>query len=105
MRAIALDAGDVVPLAGEALVLFDDGAASPGDWKKLVERLRGLGIGSGPTLLVVAERGEALERAARNVPWLEVETPAHASVYQIMRNDRVIFEKAALLALEEALRA
>ena len=43
--------------------------------------------------------------AARNVPWLEVETPHHTSVYQIMRNCRVVFEQAALLALEEALRS
>ena len=40
VRAIAVDAGDVVPLVGEALALFDDGASSPGDWQKLVERLR-----------------------------------------------------------------
>ena len=40
VRAIVLDAGDVVPLAGEALALFDDGASAPGDWQKLVERLR-----------------------------------------------------------------
>jgi ribosomal protein L4 len=54
---------------------------------------------------VVAERGEALERAARNIPWLEVETAAHTSVYQIMRHGRLVFERAALLALEEALRS
>jgi protein ImuB len=40
VRAIALAAGDVVPLAGEALALFEDGASAPGDWQKLVERLR-----------------------------------------------------------------
>ncbi len=73
--------------------------------KSLTTRLRALGIEPGPTLLVVAERYPALERAARNVPWLEVETPHHASVYQVMRNGRVVFEKAALLSLEEALRS
>jgi ribosomal protein L4 len=44
-----------------------------------------------------------LDRAARNLPWLEVQTPTHASVYQVLRNDRVLFEKAALLSLQEAL--
>jgi large subunit ribosomal protein L4 len=43
--------------------------------KLLADRLRGLGLPAGPTLLVVAERSEIVERAARNVPWLEVETP------------------------------
>jgi ribosomal protein L4 len=56
-----------------------------------------------PTLLVVSERTDALGRAARKVPWLAVETPAHASVYQVMRHERVVFEKAALLSLQEAL--
>ena len=67
------------------------------------ERLKGLGLPVAPTLLVVSERTDALGRAARNVPWLAVETPGHASVYQVMRHERVVFEKAALLSLQEAL--
>jgi ribosomal protein L4 len=39
------------------------------------------------------------------VPWLEVETPAHVSVYQLLRARRVVFERAGLQALEEALKA
>jgi ribosomal protein L4 len=73
--------------------------------KALLGRLRALGVEPGPTLLVVSDIDAALERAARNVPWLEVETALHASVYQVMRNARVVFEKAALLALEEALKS
>ena len=55
VRAIALDAGDVVPLAGEALALFDDGASSPGGWKNLVERLRARLGGPAVHYLAVAE--------------------------------------------------
>jgi protein ImuB len=56
VRAIALEAGDVVPLVGEALALFDDGAAAPGDWPKLVERLRArLGGPAVHGLMVAAE--------------------------------------------------
>ncbi len=58
---------------------------------------------AGPTLLVVATRDERVLRAARNVPWLEVETPTHVSVYQLLRAGRVVFERAGLVALEEAL--
>ena len=71
--------------------------------KVLTGRLRDLGITPGPTLLVVAQLEPGLTRAARNVPWLLVETPQHASVYQMLRCDRVVFEKAALLGLQEAL--
>jgi ribosomal protein L4 len=42
-------------------------------------------------------------RAARNVPWLTLQTPAHVSVYQVLQARRVVFERAALLALQEAL--
>jgi hypothetical protein len=37
------------------------------------------------------------------VPWLVVEPPAHVSVYQLVRARRVVFEREALRALEEAL--
>ena len=36
---------------------------------------------------------------------LEVETPGHVSVYQVVRADRLVFERAALLALQDALAA
>jgi ribosomal protein L4 len=53
--------------------------------------------------VVVTTLGEALLRAARNVPWLTVETPGHVSVYQLLHARQVVFERAALQALEEAL--
>jgi len=71
--------------------------------KALTSRLKELGIPAEPTLLVVKELDPGLALAARNVPWIEVETASHASVYQVIRHDRVIFEKAALLDLQEAL--
>jgi large subunit ribosomal protein L4 len=69
----------------------------------LVRRLRALGVESQPTLLIVSELAEGLARAARNVPWLTVETPAHASVYQFLRHRLVVCERSALRSLQEAL--
>jgi large subunit ribosomal protein L4 len=71
--------------------------------RALVSWLRRLGLGAAPTLLVVGERSEGLGRAARNIPWLEVETPGHCSAYQIVRCGQVVFERGALMALQEAL--
>jgi large subunit ribosomal protein L4 len=88
--------------AGEVSVVERLGVGEPRT-KVLMSRLKELGIAVGPTLLVVAEWDPALARAARNVPWLEIETPGHASVYQVLRNGRVVFERAALLGLQEAL--
>jgi large subunit ribosomal protein L4 len=77
--------------------------ARDGKTKSLVGALAALGIAKVPTLLVVRELAEGLTRAARNVPWLTVETPAHVSVYQLLHAHRVVFERAGLVALEEAL--
>jgi large subunit ribosomal protein L4 len=88
--------------AGDVAVVERLGLGEPRT-KVLAARLRTLGIEPRPTLLVVADVGEDLGRAARNIPWLEVETPTHASVYQVLRSHRVVFEKAALLAMQEAL--
>ena len=71
--------------------------------KILTTRLRGLGADGVPTLLLLAARSEVVERAARNVPWLSVETPGHASAYQIVRHVRVVIEREAVLQVQEAL--
>ena len=103
MRQAALREALAARIAAGGVSVVDQLGVTEPRTKVLTARLRALGIAPGPTLLVVAERREALERAARNVPWLEVETPRHASVYQVMRSGRIVFEKAALSALEEAL--
>jgi large subunit ribosomal protein L4 len=88
--------------AGGVAVVERLGVGEP-KTKALIGRLRELGIVPGATLLVVSEFAPALARAARNIPWLRVETPGHASLYQVLRSDRVVFERAALLGLQEAL--
>lgn len=40
VRAIAVEAADVLPLAGDNLGLFPDEAGTPGNWDRLIERLR-----------------------------------------------------------------
>lgn len=102
MRREALRSAVAAKLAdGEVTVV--ERLEADGKTKSLVTRLASLGVAAQPTLLVVAARDERLLRSARNVPWLEVETPTHVSVYQLLRAGRVVFERAGLVALEEAL--
>jgi ribosomal protein L4 len=70
-----------------------------------VTRLAALGVKPVPTVVVVKRVGEPMARAARNVPWLTLEKPTRVSVYQLMTARQVVFERDALLELEEALRA
>ena len=102
-RAAHREAMSAKPGAGSLSVIESLGVAEA-KTKALTTRLRGLGIDGQPTLLVVAEVTDALTRASRNVPWLSVELPGHASVYQVIRSERVVFEKAALLTLQETLK-
>jgi large subunit ribosomal protein L4 len=105
MRRGALSDALSAKLAAGALVVVDRLELREPRTKVLVTALRALGAGPDPTLLVVAERRDSIERAARNVPWLTVETPGHASVYQVLRAHRLVFERAALETLGQTLAA
>ena len=105
MRREALRAAVGARIADGALRVVDGDVAADGKTKGLVASLTAMGAAGEPTLLVTATLGEPLARAARNVPWLTVEAPAHVSVYQLLRARHVIVEQAALNALEEGLRA
>jgi len=104
MRRAALREAVAAKLGAGQVSVVDTLGVAEAKTKALTTRLKALGIDGQPTLLVVAEVTEALTRAARNVPWLSVEPPGHASVYQVIRNERVVFEKAALLTLQETLK-
>jgi len=102
MRREALRAAVAARVADGALRVVESVTAD-GKTKALVATLSALGVAGEPTLLVMAALAEPLVRAARNVPWLTVEPPAHVSIYQLLRARHVVFERAALSALEEAL--
>jgi large subunit ribosomal protein L4 len=103
MRREALRAALAAKVAAGELVVVEALGALDGKTKSLVGRLAGLGAAGTRTLLVVVSPEASLMRSARNVPWVEVERPAHVSVYQLLRAHRVIVERSALAALEEAL--
>jgi large subunit ribosomal protein L4 len=102
MRREALRGAVAAAIAGETLRVVESVTAD-GKTKALVAGLGQLGLQPVSTLVVVATLGDLLLRAARNVPWLTVETPDHVSVYQVLHARQVVFERAALASLEEAL--
>ena len=105
MRRGALRAAVAAKLADGGVTVVEGLGAADGKTKNLVQALGALGIKPLPTLLVVASLTEPVARAARNVPWLTVESPSHVSVYQLLRARQVVFEREGLRALEEALTA
>lgn len=103
MRRAALREAVAAKLAAGEVRVVEAVALEAPKTKALVGGLARLGVAPSPTLLVVGTLGDGLLRAARNVPWLTVETPNHVSVYQVLRARQLVFERAALLAMEEAL--
>ena len=91
-------------LAGGQVTVVDVLGLADGKTKGLLGLLAGLGVTPGPTLLVVAERTEALMRASRNVPWLRMAQPGQVTVAGLLRHDRIVFERPALIAVQEGLR-
>jgi large subunit ribosomal protein L4 len=103
MRREALRAAVAAKVAAGDVAVVEN-LEVDGKTKSLVERLALLGAEEAATTLVVpATLAPTLARAARNVPWVTVEAPSHVSVYQLLQARRVVFERAALLALQEAL--
>ena len=103
MRRAALRSAFAAKIASGEVTVVDRLRVTEPKTRALTTRLKSLGVDGVPTLLVLAERSDALERAARNVPWLQVETAGHTSAYQVIRNGRVVIERDAVLAIQEAL--
>jgi large subunit ribosomal protein L4 len=102
MRREALRAAVAAKIADGGLRVVES-VKSDGKTKSLVASLVALGVAHAPTLLVTANMPATLARAARNVPWLTVETPTHVSVYQLLHATHIVFERAGLTTLEEHL--
>lgn len=102
-RREALRAALSAAVADGRLAVVDRVEPGEAKTKALAGWLSGLGLKEVPTLLVVAQVSDALARASRNLPWLVVETPSQVSVYQLLRHRQVVFERPALLTLQEAL--
>ena len=104
MRREALRSAVAARALDDTVTVVEALAGTDGKTKSLVAHLGTLGlVPPQRTLVVVAVMGDQLRRAARNVPWLTVVTPGHVSAYQLMQARQVVFERAALVALEEAL--
>jgi large subunit ribosomal protein L4 len=98
----ALRAALTDKLAMGQLTVVESLAPAEPKTKAMVALLRGLGATGKPTLLVVAAVTEALERGSRNIPWLTVARPNQVSVAGLLGTHRVLFEREALMRVQEA---
>ena len=86
---------------GEVTVI-DELALSAPKTKEFAAVLKNLGLDRGG-LFIVAEAGDNLLLAARNIPRVELATAKLVNVYQILRYKNVIVTQAGMEALEQRL--
>lgn len=87
--------------AGEVRVV-DSLALSDGKTKALASALKAMELAKG-ALLVVDKMDEALKRAARNIPTVEVVQARDVGVYQIMRHPAVVVTREGMDAMKARL--
>jgi large subunit ribosomal protein L4 len=102
-RRAALRAALSAKLADGRLLVVERLELAEPKTRTLVRLLGDLGVAATSTLLVLHEPTEALVRASRNVPHLSLAWPGHVSVAELLRHERVVAERQALVALQEAL--
>lgn len=70
--------------------------------KNFVSTLQNLKL-EGDVLLVTATVDDNLNRASRNVPWVEVARPEDLNAYTLLRYDRIVFTEPAFEAIAQKL--
>jgi large subunit ribosomal protein L4 len=104
-RRAALRAALSAKLAEGQLTVVEELQPAGAKTKALVALLAGLGVAAEPTLLVVDNVTEAIDRSSRNVPWLRVVRPGQVSVAELLRHPRLVVDRPAVLRLQEALQS
>jgi len=73
--------------------------------KRMVEILKGLGLGEASVLVVLEEPSAVVERSARNLPRVSVIRAEGLNVYDVLRHSHLLFTRAALERVQERLTA
>jgi large subunit ribosomal protein L4 len=95
-RRAALRAALAARHAAGALVVVDELTLAEAKTKRMIERLRGLGLASGSVLVVLGGPDDAIERAARNLPNVKVLQAAGLNVYDILGHQHLLLTRAAV---------
>ena len=72
--------------------------------KGLLQVFDALNVGLNKIIVVLAEANGNVELAGRNIPYVQVSTQSHTSVYQMMNADTLVVTKAAIEKYEEVLK-
>ena len=100
VRALALKMALSSKIASEQLVVLEDAKSIDGKTAGVRQQLAKLGIDNA-LIIDGPELDENFARAARNIACVDVLPAQGINVYDILRRDKLVLTKAALLSLEE----
>ena len=104
MRRLALRSALSVKASEGSVTVVDGFALEEPKTRKMVELLRGVGVGVEHTVLVVLPAANDLvSRSTNNLPWAKVVLAQNLSLYDIFTHDRLVIAKDAIGLLEETL--
>lgn len=83
-----------------ALMVVDDFSLTEPKTRALMDMLKGLHL-EGKTLILMDSPSIALERSARNVPFLTVRDLWHLNVYEVIRHKYLLMKRQDLEALQQ----
>ncbi len=86
-----------------SLVVVEDFTLDESKTKRVAEILKSLGLNEKKVLVLLPKNDKNVFLASRNMPKVFVNNAVGASVYEILNNDVVLFQKSALTALQEKL--
>jgi large subunit ribosomal protein L4 len=85
------------------VVVVEDFSIEESKTKRIVEILASLGLKEKKVLFLLAKNDRKVFLATRNMQKVFVKDAVGASVYELLNNDVVIFQKSALAALQDKL--
>jgi len=96
----ALSSALAAKLADGEVVVVDDLSITQPKTKAVKALLNTLGLNS--VLIIIPEKNEALELAARNIPRADVARVSELNVYSILTHDKLLISKDAIERMKEA---
>ncbi len=96
----ALSSALSAKFADDEVTIIDSITITEPKTKQVRELLDGIGINSG-VLIIVPEKNEALELAARNIPKVDIARVSELNVYSILSHHRLLIVKDAVEKMKE----
>lgn len=98
---LALSSALAAKHADEEITIIDKLTVSEPKTKSVVELLKGLGI-KNSVLMIIPEKDENLELAARNIPGVDVSRVSELNVYSLLSHERLLIANDAIDKMKKA---